>query len=40
MSGMCFGVLVVGVGPESGRHACSSILEAEMTVDTCTGTDW
>jgi hypothetical protein len=40
VSGMWFGVRLVGVGPESGRHTCSSSLEADMTLDGCTGTDW
>lgn len=40
VSGMWFGARIVGVGPETGRHTCSSILEADMTRDACTGTDW
>jgi prepilin-type N-terminal cleavage/methylation domain-containing protein len=40
VSGMWFGMRIVGTGPEAGRHTCSSILEADMTLDACTGTDW
>lgn len=40
VSGKWFGMRIVGAGPEAGRHTCSSILEAEMTLDACTGIDW
>lgn len=40
VSGLWFGVRLVGVGPDTGRHTCSSNLEADMTLVACVGTDW
>lgn len=40
VSGMWFGIRLVGVGPEAGRHTCVGSVEAEMTLDACTGTGW
>lgn len=40
VSGLWFGVRLVAVGPDTGRHTCSSEAEADITIATCTGTDW
>ena len=38
-SGTWFGLRYVATGADIGRHSCSGA-EADMTLVTCTGTDW
>jgi prepilin-type N-terminal cleavage/methylation domain-containing protein len=40
VSGSWFGLRLVGVGADIGRHTCRSDVEADMTIAVCTGTDW
>ena len=40
VNGSWFGVRLVGIGAESGRHTCRSEAEADLTLDFCSGTDW
>ena len=40
VSGAWFGVRLVGVGAESGRHTCQFDVEADLTLASCTGSGW
>jgi type IV pilus assembly protein PilA len=40
VNGSWFGVRLVGIGAESGRHTCRSDAEADLTLAFCSGTDW
>lgn len=40
VNGSWFGIRLVGVGPEAGRHTCRADGEAGITFLACTGTDW
>lgn len=40
VTGDWFGLRLVGIGGDAGRHTCRSANEADMTLAFCTGTDW
>ena len=40
VTGVWFGLRLVGFGDDAGRHTCRSVDEADMTFAFCTGIDW